>query len=282
MDDWKQTFGEITAVAEQAFGIITQLSNNAYAIQFSNLEKEKNIALLFAGESITARENIEAQYEEKRKAIEAKQAKDQKAQAMFSIAINTAQAVMATLGDGGFFATPLAIAVAAMGAAQLAIVAATPVPAFWQGGEVGSSQQIMVNDDPYGKKGANYKEVIEKPNGQILKPQGKNVKMTVPKGSFVHPTYDAFMNSLDTELMGNNIMPIGQSSVAPMIINNGLTKGEIMEVMDAHANKLVNTINGRNGLELNIDENGFHKYVTRQGNKSKIVNSRFKGTGRNV
>ena len=67
-----------------------------------------------------------------------------------------------------------------------------------------------------------------------------------------------------------------------MIINNGLTKGEIMEVMDAHANKLVNTINGRNGLELNIDENGFHKYVTRQGSKSKIVNSRFKGTGRNV
>ena len=77
-------------------------------------------------------------------------------------------------------------------------------------------------------------------------------------------------------------MPIGQSSVSPMIINNGLTKGEIMEVMDAHANKLVNTINSRNGLELNIDENGFHKYVTRQGSKSKIVNARFKGTGINV
>ena len=140
----------------------------------------------------------------------------------------------------------------------------------------------MVNDDPYGKKGANYKEVIEKPNGKILTPTGKNVKMTVPKGTIVHPTYDAFMNSLDTELLNNNIMPVGQSNIMPMIINNGLSKSDVLDVMNSHANKLVNTIERQHGIKINIDENGIGKYVTKKGVTSKIMNARYSGKGINV
>ena len=176
----------------------------------------------------------------------------------------------------------MAIAVGALSAAQLALVASQPIPQFWQGGEVGSTQQIMVNDDPFGRKGANYKEVIEKPNGQILTPQGKNVKMRVPKGSFVHPTYDAFINSLDTELINNNIMPVGAGSIMPMIVNNGLSKGDVLDVMNNHANRLVGTIERQHGIKINIDENGISKYVTKKGHTSKIMNARYSGKGISV
>ena len=144
------------------------------------------------------------------------------------------------------------------------MISSQPLPAYWEGGNVGGNQQIMVNDDPHGRKGANYKEVIEKPNGQILTPQGKNVKMTVPKGSYVHPTYDAFINSLDSELVTNNIMPVGQGSIMPMVINNGLTKGEVVDVMNSHANKLVSTIEKQHGINISIDENGIGKFVTKK------------------
>jgi TP901 family phage tail tape measure protein len=279
-DKWKDTFQNITNVARQAFGVITALSDASFAKQFSNLEAQKENALLFAGDSATARLNIEEQYDQRRKVIEERQAKAKKRQALFEIVINTASAVVQALPS-----VPLAIAVGALGAVQLALVASQQIPQFWQGGEVGSSQQIMVNDDPYGKKGANYKEVIEKPNGQILKPQGKNVKMTVPKGTHVHPTHDAynsFVSSLDSELLNNNIMPIGQSNIAPMVINNGLSKSDLIDGLSQHGKSLVHAINNKESFTFSYDEKGIEVRRKKQGVKSKVMNARYTGKGLGV
>lgn len=275
-DRWRETFQSITDVARRAFGIINQLSEASFQRQFDDLEKQKEAALLFAGESATARANIEEQYDRKKRQIEKRQAQQKKASAIFDITVDTASAVVRALPN-----IALASIVGALGLAQLALVASQQIPAFWQGGVVGGEQQIMVNDDPYGKKGSNYKEVIEKPNGKILTPQGKNVKMTVPKGTIVHPTYDAFINSLDSELLSNNIMPVG-TSMMPMIINQGLSKVDILDVMNSHANKLVSTIERQHGINVNIDENGINKYVTKKGRTTKIMNARYSGTGINV
>lgn len=275
--NWTDTFQSVTDIARRAFGIINQISEASFQRQFERLEQQKNTAIQFAGESTSARAEIERQYDERRKQIQNQEARQKKAMALFDITVDTASAVVRALPN-----IPLSIAIGALGAAQLAFVASQQTPQFWQGGEVGSMQQIMVNDDPYGKKGANYKEVIEKPNGDILTPQGKNVKMTVPKGTIVHPTYDAFINSLDNELLSNNIMPIGQNTIMPMIVNKGLTKGEVMEVMNSHANRLVDTINKQHGINISIDENGIHKSITKKGHTSKIMNARWTGKGTRV
>jgi hypothetical protein len=268
------TFDNITDITRRAFGIMTSLSDAYFDRQFANLEKEKETALGFANDSATARAEIERQYDEKRKQIEKRQATAKKNQALFDITVDTASAVVRALPN-----IPLSVAVGVLGAAQLALVASQQIPQFWQGGEVGGMHDIIVNDDPYGVKGSNYKEVIEKPNGQILTPQGKNVKMRVPKGSYVHPTYDAFINSLDNELINNNIMPIGQSNIMPMIINDGLTKADVMEVMSAHGKGVVRAINNKESFKLNIDERGINKYVTKNGNTKKIMNARYSGKG---
>ena len=276
-DEWEETFNNIVNIAQQAFGIITALSDASFAKQFSNLEAQKKVALAFAGDSATARLNIEEQYDKRRKVIERRQAKAKKEQAMFEILVNTASAVVQALPN-----PILAAIVGALGAAQFALVASQQIPAFWQGGEVGSNQQIMVNDDPFGRKGSNYKEVVEKPNGQILTPQGKNVKMTVPKGSYIHPTYDAFINSLDSELMTNNIMPIGQGSIMPMIVNNGLSKGDLIEGLTQHGRDVVRAINNKESFVFNYDERGAEIRRKKLNKITKVMNARYSGKGLGV
>lgn len=276
-EQYQVTFDNITDITRRAFGIMTSLSDAYFNRQFSNLEREKETALKFADDSATARAEIERQYEEKRRRIQQRQAQAKKNQALFDITVDTASAVVRALPN-----IPLSVAVGVLGAAQLALVASQQIPQFWQGGEVGGMQDIIVNDDPFGVKGRNYKEVIEKPNGQILTPQGKNVKMRVPKGSYVHPTYDAFINSLDHELINNNIMPIGQSNIMPMVINNGLTKDDIYEVMSAHGKGVVKAINNKESFRFDINERGINKYVVKNGETRKIMNSRYSGKGKSV
>jgi hypothetical protein len=276
-------FNTVAEVAKDVFNFINQLQQRNFENERARLEQSKNVALQFAGENTAGREEIERQYEEKRIVLQKRQAKAQKEQAIFGATIGTAQGIVSTIAQLGMpAAIPLIALISAIGAAQIALIQSQQIPQFWQGGEVGSQQRIMVNDDPFGRKGSNYKEVIEKPNGQILTPQGKNVKMTVPKGSYVHPTYDAFINSLDSELLSNNIMPVGQGSIMPMIVNNGLSKNDVLDVMNNHANRLVNTIEKQHGIKINIDENGINKYVSKKGHTSKIMNARYKGTGINV
>lgn len=273
--NWKDTFNDIVNVANRAFGIITALSDASFQKQYDNLERKREIALSFEGQTAEGREEIERQYEEKRKAIEQRQAKAKKEQALFNITVDTASAVVQALPN-----IPLAVVIGALGAAQLALVASQQIPQFWEGGIVGGSQQIMVNDDPYGKKGANYKEVVRKPNGQTLFPQGKNVKMTVPKGTEIFPTYDAFMSSLNTELGLNGI---GLSTIQPNVnVNGGITESQIRSVMAEHGKSVVNAINNKTEYHVNWDENGMNKYIVKGNTKREVLNARFRGRGRSV
>jgi hypothetical protein len=287
-DNWRQTFQSITEISGKAFGIITQMSNAAFEKQFADLEKQKNAAFMFTEEGTAARIEQERQYDEKLKEIQIRQAKAKKAQSIFDITIDTARAVVSVLAQepGGILKKGIAATiVGALGAAQIAMVAAQPLPQFWEGGRVGEgggSQQIMVNDDPLGKKGANYKEVIQKPNGDILKPQGKNVKMTVPNGSYVHPTYDSFINRLDTELIGNNIMPVGAGSITPIVVNQGLNKGDVLDIMQQHGKDVVRAINNKEAFSFTYDERGAEIRRKKLNNQTKIMNARYSGKGMGV
>lgn len=280
-------FNTIAESAQQAFNFIDSLSQANFEAQYSRLEQQKNIAIQFAGESTTAREEVERQYEERRREIQTRQAKAQQDQAVFNAAVNTAQAAISAyatqLIPGDPTSIPRALTAAALttalGLAQVVAIKSQELPRFWQGGEVGGMQDIIVNDDPFGVKGRNYKEVIEKPNGDILTPQGKNVKMRVPKGSYVHPTYDAFINSLDNELINNNIMPVGQSNIMPMIINDGLKRSDLQDVFSQEISKLNKTIKSKKSVQIINDRRGQAIYEEDERGRRKIMNSRYSGKG---
>lgn len=251
----------ISEAFQQAFNTIAQASQANFDKEFERLEQQKEISILFAGESVTAKEEIERQYEERRRQIARRKAESEKKLAIFNAVIDTAQAVVAALPNYA-----LAALVGVIGAAQIALISSQPIPAYATGG-IHDGGLMLVND----AKGSNYEEVIETPDGKLSKPKGRNVVMNAPKGTKIH-TPEQWDKRVNSMLLDVGINPIGNT---PKIeIKNGITKDEMTQIMSKFANK--------DSVNVSIDEGGFKKMITRNGQKVNILNSRLRIKGRNV
>jgi hypothetical protein len=93
--------------------------DNIMAMAIAEEEKNKMIA------------KSDAKFEKKKGELDRKRARREKSVALFTAIINTAAAVIKSLPN-----IPLAIATGALGAAQVATIASTPIPAFAEGGIV--------------------------------------------------------------------------------------------------------------------------------------------------
>jgi len=222
----------------------------------------KDIAIAFAGDSTTAKAEIERQYEEKRKAIQRRQAEAEKRQAMFNIVINTAQAVISTLGQAGFAGIPLSLIVGAIGAAQLAMVASQEIPAFAEGG-IHDGGKMLIND----AKGSKYQETVVTPDGKIRQYKGRNQVVNAPKGTQIF-TPDQWSKQINNLLLKNNISPLETNQT------NGINKDDLESVFRKYS--------GSNEVEININENGFKKMITSNGRNREVLNSRLTTKGRVV
>lgn len=262
------SFLAISEVAQQAFAFMQQNSQAYFQSQYADLERQKEISLQYAGESVEAREEIERQYEERKKEIRRRELKAQKEQALFNAIINTAQAVVAALPN-----IPLSILVGALGAAQIAMIASRPVPAYAEGiygDESHPGGTMLVND-------GRHREVIQTPDGRIMRPTGKNVLMNAPKGTQVFPNENVFQEELNRLLQSNNIAPFAdtlhRNMLGNMVVNTGggLTKDDLDSVMAKYTNK--------SSFHVNIDEDGIHKYLDKSGNKTRFKDSRISTRG---
>lgn len=272
-------FTSITDVAKEAYGKISQFGQENFNAEYDRLAKQKEVALQFAGESTAAREQVEQQYEEKRAAIQTRQAKAEKEQAKFKIAIDTAQAIVASVAKSPLtFGLPFSAFAAAIGALQLGIVSSQKIPQFWMGTEGTPGGQIMVNDDPFGVKGSNYKEVVKEPSGKLHFPQGKNVKMRVPKGSTVYPTYTDFGKELNEMLSHEPLLQIKdvvEHSPVVEVKNNGATAKEIDKIMEKHLSAMATH-------NIAFDKSGFKSFITKGANKLNDLNNRVNFKGKSV
>jgi hypothetical protein len=126
------------------------------------------------------REDREKKLLQKRRKEQKKQAEINKALAITDILINTAVGIVNALKTGN---VPLAITVGAIGAAQLAIAATTPIPQFKDGHLQGTYEgAAMIND----AKGNNYVELIERKNGNLEAYKQRNQLIHMNKGDKVH------------------------------------------------------------------------------------------------
>lgn len=102
--------------------------------QSQELEAAKDKELQIAGDNALAKEAIEAKYARKQAEIKRKQAVQDKTQALFQIAIETAVgAARAIAGSPLTFGMPWLAFVLAQGLLQGALVAARPIPQFYKG-----------------------------------------------------------------------------------------------------------------------------------------------------
>lgn len=113
-----------------------EIDYEAYEAAIKNLDK--NLA--------TAQGDTMDDLEEKRKGILRDQAKADKAAALIEIAINTAAGVMMAIRQTGIFSPAFIPAIIAAGAMQAALVAATPIPAFAEGGVVTKPTVALIGE----------------------------------------------------------------------------------------------------------------------------------------
>ena len=110
-------------------------------IETTITNEEKKIAALEALDEEKARKENKLQHrmDKERRKLERARAKGQKASALFSAGINVAEAITKAFTSGPLIGQILAGIVAALGAVQMAAIAAAPLPALAKGGRIGAA-----------------------------------------------------------------------------------------------------------------------------------------------
>lgn len=159
-NEWGESTTERIGNVLQTFaGFASQMeaiSNQKFANEFAllDIETQKQIEAVENSkrseeEKETAINDINAKADEKRKAIQVRQAKANKKYSIFNALINTGMAITNALANIPF---PFNIAAAAtmgvMGMAQVAAINAAPLPALAQGGLAFGETAAIVGDNP--------------------------------------------------------------------------------------------------------------------------------------
>lgn len=255
--DFKEKFAVITNavgdILKDVFKAMEERQNAYFQQQFANLETEKDLALQFAGENTAGREAIERQYEEKKRALQMQQARQQKQMAILQANINIAQGITSALAQAPPYSFILAALVGVLGAVQLAKISSTPLPQFYKG----------TNNAPEGlaltqERGA---EMITDKHGNI-KTLGNNkgAQLTyLNKGDKVF-TADETTQKLNELLISSGVSPIVNVSGG-----NGLTEEQMRNIMqDTLAKQPKNSII--------FDENGIKAFTSKENRRTILKN----------
>jgi len=235
----------VTALAvseafQQAFNTISESSQANFEAEYNRLEMQKKNVILFAGEGTEAKEEIERQYEQKRKEIARRQAEEQKKLAIFNATIDTIQGVVGAIARVDLYPYNFVLAglIAGLGAAQISSISSQQVPAFWKGTDNAPEGLAWTQE-----KGA---EVITDKNDNV-KTMGNNkgAQLTyLNKGDKVYKSRQDYINK---QLMNAGIQPM-RSVVDNFAENNSLTTNDF----NAGISKLAKTMQSNKGSNTQV------------------------------
>jgi len=253
-DSFAETFLGISEIAQETMALISKASNDNFDNEYRNLEQQKEISLLFAGENKEAKDKINKEYEEKQRQIKIREFKAKQDEAKFNVIIDTAQAIVATLvrtpPPKGI---PLAALMAGIGAVQLATISSQQIPEYWQGTDNHIGGLMKIND----AKSNVFKEIVQTPDGKLSVYENRNVIVDAPKGTKVFNAEE----SLNMILAKNNISQSKNNT------NNG---------------NYTNIIKERETVSMNIDKKGLNFYVKNGHSQKELVNNQIRFKARNV
>lgn len=249
MKKFQTYFTSIAETAQEAFNFIDQASQRNFDAEKTRLQSQYDIAVGFAGDSAEAKKKLDEDLEKRQKEIAYREAKAKKQQAIFNIAIDTAQAVVAALPN-----FVLAGIVAAFGIAQAVVVSNQEIPQYWMGG-THDGGLMMVNDG----KGSNYRETIVYPDGKIMQPTGRNVIMDAPRGTKIH-TPEQWELEQERQLR-DMLHPRG------IVMHSERKDSFNYEAMDGIMSKYLGNVTVEKTV---IDKDGFSNYIEKQGSRTKI------------
>lgn len=217
----QQTFDKSVELLNAGFDFANTIFDN----QLKTAETTFNAETAAAGESLDAQITAKRKYEKEVNEIRRKQAIAEKVQAAMNIALSTAQAIIGIWAqvpkfDFGISAGVLTGIVAALGAAQLATVLATPIPAFAKGTENAPSTFLA------GEEGM---EAIQTKSGKTI--------LTPNKATLFS----------DNEFIGARVIPADRT--AEMLSNMAINQfGTIVDMTESnkHLSKIAKNTGGSN------------------------------------
>jgi hypothetical protein len=236
----------------QAIQMITRglfdAENDQRANQFDLLREQKERELADAGESAEKRKVIEQKFRQEEKMLRRQDAVAKKNQAMFEIALQTAINIAKALAlppTPGANITAAAVA-GGLGAVQLGIAAARPIPAYKDGTKNHPGGLAVVGDG--------YKqEMILLPDGTVQLTPDKPTVMDLAKGAMVFP---------DAKDIDYNRLMANTTITATNETNMKL-------------DKINHTLGNLTKLQVNIDEKGLNKFLIQNTTTTKILNNRY-------
>jgi hypothetical protein len=150
LKDAAETISEVAGIFSNVTSVISEFDNQSFASREATLDayyaKQKDyIEKSVSDEGLKGKklEALEKEVTAKKKAIKRDEAAANKRNAIFNSIINTAQGVSSALATGNI---PLSILVGALGAAQTAAIASTPLPALQSGGLVRGRNTVVVGE----------------------------------------------------------------------------------------------------------------------------------------
>lgn len=149
---------------------VTDELNQASEARIAQMEKDKARELTLAGNNAAAQAAIQERYAKEEAKIKRKEAVNNKINALFQIAINTAVAATKTLGETGIFGVPLLPIIIGLGAAEAAVVLAQPLPQFEKGTQNAPEGYAVVDE-----KGS---ELIVDRHGRLKEVGGNGPRIT--------------------------------------------------------------------------------------------------------
>ncbi|MCY7291347.1 MAG: tape measure protein [Ferruginibacter sp.] len=242
------TFDAIGEVAQEAFAFINQASLKNFDEEYSRLEEQKNVSLLYAGESAEAKKKIEKDYEARKKEVSNREDKAKKKAALFNISVDTAQAVVSALARYDYIS---AVLFGVIGAAQYAAVSSQEIPKYFKGG-IHKGGLAMIND----AGGSNYVETVVSPDGTAKQYSGRNVVTNLEAGSEIFTP-----EQWQAKLMSPTLIRNDNSH------NGGITENQV--------NKIVSAINNKTEYRQEFSESGIKTWFYNGQSKTQIMNDRF-------
>ena len=163
----------------QEEAMASQMEREIAAVENAKMtEEQKEAALTAIKEKFDGKQmEIDKKFGEKRKELEAKNAKREKAMKIASAIMSTAQAVVQALTAGPIAGPILAGVMAGLGAAQIAAIAATPIP-MAQGGIAYGPVNALVGEYP----GASSDPEVVAPLSKLKSMLGNQMDMSVNVG----------------------------------------------------------------------------------------------------
>lgn len=172
----REKLEEAIQIASYVIDTVGQMADSVFGAVSDQIDAQiAHLDEMYTTDAQEAKENAnkkyisEQEYEKKKAALEMKQAKYAKAQAMFNIGLQTAQAIMQAMVMFGPPPSPMGIAgialATSLGAIQLAAVAAKPLAQYEKGRKGGKGEYALV-----GEKGP---ELMYVPQGASIVPNNK-------------------------------------------------------------------------------------------------------------